>query len=184
MGLVYDGIHKELALKLRDEYHLSFLVETGTYTGRTAIWASKHFVHVSTVELSGRFFNMATLRYGHKTNIKFYFGDSRELLPKIIDELPGPRPALFWLDAHWSQDLKYPRPKVGECPLLAELDAVVADGRNHVIMIDDARQFIGCPPKPHIASQWPTLEDIRNKLSWFSISVQDDVIIAIPRDLT
>ena len=176
MGLVYHGIHKKLALRLQHEHHIKFFVETGTSVGTTAIWAANHFDMVYTIELNKRIYARTKERHGDIPNIRFFQGDSATVLPSILVELSDV--ALFWLDAHWSADLAYKRPAIGECPLMGELAAIVADAKPHVVLIDDARQFTGRPPQPHLQEQWPTIDQITNVLSNYHIAIKDDVVVA------
>lgn len=63
-------------------------------------------------------------------------GDSAELLPGVLEEIDGP--ALFWLDAHkgFTDPEEWP-----EFPTVRELEALAADPRPHVILIDDLWQM-------------------------------------------
>jgi len=178
MGAIYNGIHPGIALELRNKFNLRYFVETGTYKGKSTNWASKNFDYVYTIELNEDLYFEVVKKY-FKNNISFSLGDSRFILPHVLLKLD--RPALFWLDAHW-YGLKYPKPVRGECPLLDELSIITTDKRNHVLMIDDARYFLKPPPKPHLAKDWPTFSQIKEKLNdrGYLIKIQDDVIIAIP----
>ena len=177
MGKIYAGIHPKIALELRNKFHLKYFVETGTNKGKSAHWASKNFKYVYTIELNEDFYFEAIKRY-FKNNITFILGDSRSNLSSILTKLP--RPALFWLDAHW-HSTKYSKSTKGECPLLDELDIIVNDKKDHVLMIDDARYFLNPPPKPHVAKEWPTFLQIEGRLNnKYATTIRDDVIIAIP----
>lgn len=82
MGLIRMGPPEDLITKLSSEFTIKNFVETGTFEGTTAVYASEHFENVLTVERSEYFYNQA--RKKHKTikNIKFIFGDSRTELKK------------------------------------------------------------------------------------------------------
>lgn len=182
MGLIYRGIPEKLALELKIKHKINYFVETGTLKGKTARWASRYFKKVYTVELNHILWN-ENLNRDFTQNIEYIFGDSREILSWVINQIKSP--ILFWLDAHWSKDLGYERPELGECPVLDEIRQINLDWRiNHVIMIDDARLFINKPSKPHRAEDWPTFKDIESLLNRTEmkriIRVIDDVIIAEP----
>lgn len=169
---------EEEILKLRDAFDLRFFVETGTLHGKTAAWAAGHFEKVYTIEISKRHYERAKKRY-RRDNVRFIFGDSALVLPIVLEALNGP--ALCWLDAHWSPDLKVPHPPGGECPVLMEITALNADGRDHVILIDDARYFLESPSRGHRASDWPNFEELRELLGDREIRIKNDVIYAAPR---
>lgn len=183
MGLFYKGISTELARKLAKKYHLRYFVETGTLMGRTAIWAAKSglFQRIWTVELDLQIYNkmLRAVNSFSYPNIQFFQGDSRDVLKnKILREVKGQ--ILFWLDAHWSKDLPYGRPVLGECPIIAEIDAIQTSGiKSHVILIDDARLFLEHPAH-HKKDDWPRFSEIQEKLNGYSVGIFDDIIVAIP----
>ena len=183
MGKVHKGIPENYALKLAKIYKLKYFIETGTHTGRTAAWAADNFEYVLTIELDEARVLENRARYGHLRNINFLKGDSRLLLNSVLMATPGP--AMIWLDAHWSRDLGYGRPPEGECPLMAEIDALLSNPGKHVILIDDARFFVGRPPKPHVENQWPVYNDIVQGLHpYWKVSHEKnlDIITALPVD--
>ena len=181
MGNKYRSIPKHIAIRLRDEYNLRNFVETGANQGNTMMWAADYFDHVVTVELNWGRYNKCLRRASKSSNIVVLHGDSRDWMAHILSLLTSP--ALIWLDAHWSQDLGYSKPDRGECPVLEEIDAINADEKRHVIMIDDAHQFKH-PPN----DEWPNFSDVVDRLTPFNMPfitqrgvwVEDDVIVAVP----
>ena len=71
-----------------------------------------------------------------------------------------------------------------QCPILEEINIILATGTKHCIFIDDARLFLSPPPLPNKTEQWPTIDQICNKFHASdpagSIIVFEDVIMAIP----
>lgn len=67
---------------------------------------------------------------------------------------------------------------------MGELQAVYANGANHVVLIDDARLFVNPPPPPHRQSDWPKLGDILAFLAQQEpapyVRVVGDVVVAAP----
>ena len=51
MGYIYQGLPKNLTLKILKKISIENLVETGTYKGETAFWAAKYFKNVHTIEI-------------------------------------------------------------------------------------------------------------------------------------
>jgi len=175
MGSVHHGIPQKLVLELRDRYGLKVFVETGSYVGGTLFWASSYFEKVIGVEISRFYYRFAKNACGDTKNVILIRGDSRTELSRALSLAKSP--ALVWLDAHWSSDLEIGKPAKGECPLLDELRALNADGRPHVVLVDDARLF-----DPPLNDEWPSIDEIRALLEerprtfWIS----EDVIIAEP----
>jgi FkbM family methyltransferase len=180
MGIVRMGPPTEIIYKLKEVYGINNFIETGTYQGHTAYWASQLFEQVFTIEYSQDIYQKVTEKYGHIKNIDFLYGDTRNLLQNTLSKLESP--SLFWLDAHWSGGITYG--ESDECPLLAEIEIINRSDCEHFIFIDDARLFLSPPPPPHLPQQWPDISAILNLLNSVKnsrhIVIVDDVIIAVP----
>src|SRR5204862_6536405 len=73
-----------------------------------------------------------------RRNVELLLGDSAKILPDVLASLE--QPALFWLDAHYSEGVTARGETVS--PILTELDLVLGSAvKGHVILIDDAREF-------------------------------------------
>ncbi len=169
----------QLILALRNQFQIRDFIETGTWYGDTAAWASAHFERVVTIEKSEAIYHEAQMRHGHLPSVRFILGDSREALRRIVPELV--HSALFWLDSHWSGG-----PTSGEddeCPLLGELRVINESPRSHFLLIDDARLFAAPPPRPHRIEQWPSIdqvvESLRAQVGRYVVVIED-VIICVP----
>jgi len=162
------NLPEDLALKLRDKYSLKTFIETGTYRADTAIWAAGYFSRVETIENFEPYYRLSMERCEHYDNIRLHYGDSRQELPRVLKWLE--RPALLWLDAHWSAG-RHNRP--ADCPLLYETLAVSASPLKNVILIDDADRL-------GVHDGWPSLEDLRLALPAFELEIQGRVVIALP----
>lgn len=179
MDSKYYRLPSNLVLSIKNEFHLKYFVETGTYVGNTARWASQHFDRVFTIENSEMLWQQASTKYSGLDNIQFILGDSRHMLCEVVEKLESP--AIFWLDAHWSVGITYG--EGNECPLAEELQIVVNNSYDHFILVDDARMFLAPPPKPHTPDQWPDIVSVINILNSNRarfIVVIDDVIVAVP----
>jgi len=170
---------KDLILRLKKFGSVETFVETGTYRGDTAIWASEEFSKVITIERAAQLYNQLLSSYEKLyPNIVFLYGDSGKLLGEISWLMD--HPTIFWLDAHYSGG-----DTVGadyECPLLKELECIVDYSCEHYILIDDAHMFLNTPPSPHNPSQWPSFTEIQAILDRrdYTITVLKDVIVAVP----
>lgn len=181
MGNVNFGAPREIIDKMRTVFGITTFVETGTFRGETAAWASERFDRVYTIEGSPDFRHEAQERHRDKTNIEFLLGDSGAVLKELVPRLSD-GPALFWLDAHWmpgSFGEKH------ECPLLEEIKVIHQSIGEHFILIDDARLFLAPPPLPHRARDWPDIGAVLAALNPPEREpnycvIHNDVIISVP----
>ena len=112
--------------------------------------------------------------------MEFLLGNSASKLEEVCNQLDDA--ALFWLDAHAGAGY------FGEtdcCPLLDELNAIIAKPQEHIIFIDDARAFLAPPPPPFDYLVWPSLDEIMGALAQKNlyVTIIGDTIIATPRTL-
>jgi hypothetical protein len=181
MGLITPGIPEDITLRLAKLANASVFVETGTFKGRTARWAARHFDRVITIEGSERLYSEHSVTLKAIRNVEPHLGDSRTILSALAKSIG---PAVFWLDAHWSSGETFGH--ADECPLMAELTAI-SHRIGDVVLIDDARLFLHAPPEPHDPDQWPSIVDIVHALdAWAEppvIQIINDVIFAVPRAL-
>lgn len=180
MGTVTPGAPRRLLETLRRQGGYRVFVETGTARGDTAAMAGNLFETVITMEADQGLSEAARERLSGRQGILPLCGDSRDLLPQWMPRLAGP--AVFWLDAHFCGGASFGRGD--ECPVLAEIAAVVASPLAHVVLIDDARLFAAPPPPPHDPADWPTLDAVLAALDGGAprdAVLIDDVIIALPR---
>jgi glycosyltransferase involved in cell wall biosynthesis len=160
-------------------YNLRVLVETGTCFGDT-VEAMKHdFDTIYSIELSGKLFYEAKERFKTSSHIELMHGDSGKVLKVVMERLD--RPALFWLDAHYSGgSLRGKVTARGEkdTPILEELEHILAaHSSGHVIIIDDARCFGTDPAYPTIAELNAFVRSRREDLG---IVIEDDSIRITP----
>jgi hypothetical protein len=178
MGVISFSIPQQLVNALITNIKVPNFVETGTYKGNTSIWASAYFEKVYTIEISPEFSEAASKRPDAGPNIKFITGDSKNEMPKLMKELIGP--TLFWLDGHWCMNAGG---KEHECPLLDELSAIIQK-QDSIILIDDARCFLGPLPPPHRAEDWPLIDEIfafiKSNFPGHTTTIIDDVIVSVP----
>jgi hypothetical protein len=175
MGILYPYFPVDLALKLAQSVNATTFVETGTYMGKTTKWASTHFNQVYTVELSENLFNLVRDELLSKSNIIPYLGDSRNVLPEILDRVGIADNVVYFLDGHYSAGGT--AGKDDPCPLLKELEIILQYNKDDIIFIDDAR-CVG-------SEGWPTMIEIAQTIVNVSkikkqMYVFDDVIVLIP----
>jgi hypothetical protein len=156
------------------KYGYEILIETGTFRG-TMINAQKdNFKKIMSIEIDKKFHADAVEKFKAFSHIKFCLGDSGKLLKEIMNEID--KPAIFWLDAHYNG--KSDEKLETECPIYGEIDAVFgAKKLKHVMLIDDARLFIG-------EKDYPTIKElsdyITKKEPGYKVEVKNDIIRVEP----
>lgn len=156
------------------EYHQKYqyttLVETGTYKGDMVEAQKTRFKKIISIELGVDLYMKAKKRFNNDKNVIIVQGDSGKVLPKILLDIN--EPAIFWLDGHYSAGITAKGDK--ECPIFEELDSIFNSKKfNHILLIDDARCFLG-------EGDYPTIEKlteyIRNKNEKYQVEVKHDII--------
>ena len=179
MGVFTFGIPKELVCLIKEHFKVETFIETGTFKGKTAVWASGLFRDVFTIENSKQLYESASGTLANYKNIHHIFGNSALELSKLISEINGP--AIFWLDAHWCGWSTYG--DTDPCPLLKEIMIIQQSELDHIILIDDARFFLKPPPEPQDPGLWPGIKEITrllNKNDSFFTFVTEDIIVSMP----
>ena len=146
------------------------LIETGTYMGDMVEAQKARFKKIISIELGVDLFKKAQKRFKNDKNVLIVLGDSGKVLPEILLDIN--EPAIFWLDGHYSSGITAKGDK--ECPIFEELDSIFSSTNfNHILLIDDARCFIG-------KGDYPTIEKlteyIRSKNENYKVEVKNDII--------
>jgi hypothetical protein len=173
------SVPRELASALKTDLRLRRAIETGTGLGISTAILADIFEEVISIELSPELHEAARVALSDRTNVRLVCGESSKELP-LVDEVEAP--TFYFLDAHWSAGRTAGRES--ECPLLAELAALIPRRASTAVVIDDARLFSSPPPPPHDPAQWPTLIEVEVQLARlnpdFEVSVVEDQIVAVP----
>ena len=135
--------------ELQKTYLCDTFIETGTYKGDMLFALKNYFSKLVSVELSPLYYQQALVKFAKYKNVELQFGDSGDLMPTVIEKLISP--ALFWLDGHFSSGATAQGEK--DCPIYGELHAIFSSPYNHVLLIDDARLFVG-------KDDYPTIPDL------------------------
>lgn len=120
---------KAIVRELKDLLNWEQVIETGTYLGITSGYLATEFeTPVFTSELRPRNHAVAKRLLRELPEIHQYLCDSRDFLRKLAqDPKLCSRSTLFYLDAHWYEDL----------PLAEELQLIVRHWKDFAILIDD-----------------------------------------------
>jgi len=144
-------------------------VETGTFLGDTTLAMSDVFDHCWTVEIDDSLYTKALVRFEGRTNITALHGSSDRLIGPILKDINAP--AIFWLDGHYSKG-DTGRGHV-DTPILDELMKIFNHPiKTHVILIDDARAFLGMNDYPTIK----TLHRFVRAHSPYRVRLSNDII--------
>lgn len=163
----------------QERYQLDTFIETGTFLGNTTEIQRRRFKRIFSVELSVDLFNRARQRFSRYNSVTILQGDSATVLPQIMNQVQAP--SVFWLDAHYSGVLggEQTSRAAKDCPIYEEMDAIFAHKHDHVILVDDAREFVG-------RDGYPTLREleayIHVKRKNYQMRVEHDIIRITPVD--
>jgi hypothetical protein len=125
----------------------TLFVETGTFLGETTLAMSAVFKRCWTIEIDAALYNRALARFEGHPNITAIHGDSETSIGPILGDIDAP--AIFWLDGHYSR--KNTGRGSTDTPILSELARIFEHPiKEHVILIDDAREFLGINGYPTI----------------------------------
>ncbi len=147
----------------------TLFVETGTFLGDTTLAMSAIFDRCWTVEIDTALYQQGLARFKERPNITALHGSSDALMASILEDVDAP--AIFWLDGHYS------RANTGrgavDTPILDELTKIFRHPiKTHVILIDDARDFLGINGYPTITA----LQRFVRAHSPYRMRVSNDII--------
>lgn len=145
-------------------------IETGTYRGDMIHAQSNNFKKLFSIELGKDLFEKARNRFRNVDHIHIVHGDSGKMLPTLMEQIN--EPAIFWLDGHYSAGVTAQGEK--DCPIFEELEAIFTkDMDQHLLLIDDARCFVG-------EGDYPTIDEltifIHQKNPKYKVKVEHDII--------
>lgn len=167
-NFIKEKIIKKYALRFSPKV----FIETGTYYGDKVNALRYLFPRIISIELDKELYKKAKKRFKDYSNIEIIQGDSSEILPKILPSIC--ETILFWLDGHYS-GLGTARGSKNT-PILNELKAIFNNHpKGNVILIDDARLFVG-------KNDYPTVDKLINYLRKnnnlkFNYKIENDIII-------
>lgn len=167
-------IKQRVVKEYRDKFRHKTFIETGTYYGDMVEAQKKHFEKIYSIELSEKFYQNCVERFKNDKDVEILHGDSGKVLSELMKEIN--EPVIFWLDGHYSGGDTAKGDK--ECPIYEELEAIL-DHKSlpHVILIDDARLFVG-------QKDYPTINELKNfvksKNENFDLEIKHDIIRFTP----
>lgn len=123
-----QAVRKEIFRELVEKLNPEVLVETGAhFADTTEYMANLTQLPVYSVESDPKAYGFSKARLYRNKHVYLRFGDSRNFLKGLAQELHDHQNILFYLDAHWGEDL----------PLAEELEQIFSVWGFSVVMIDD-----------------------------------------------
>ena len=158
-------------------FNCSIFVETGTYKGEMIESVQDVFEKIYSIELDKNLFERAREKFSNNSHIRVLEGDSGKILADILQDISDKK-TLFWLDAHYSGGITASGEQ--ETPVEKELQTILnAPHSGNVILVDDARLFIG-------DKDYPTITDLRKMIlsrrPQVNIDIEDDIIQILPKE--
>jgi hypothetical protein len=165
---------KQMRLKeYAGKFGAKVLVETGTFRGEMVEAQRKNFERIYSIELSHELFTIAASKFSRYNHIKILEGDSSKMLKEIVPKLG--QKAVFWLDGHYSGGVTAKGSL--NCPIFAEVDTIFSDPSDHILVIDDAKDFKG-------ADDYPTISELESyilsKRTNYIMDLRDNIITFFP----
>jgi hypothetical protein len=169
-GLPPHIFKQNTIFEFQNKYKIDTLIETGTYKGDMVEAQKNIFKKIYSIELSEKLHKTAKHRFRKDSNVEIIQGDSGKVLSEIVEKLKAP--AIFWLDGHYSAGETALGDK--ECPIFEELDCIFSSKiKNHILLIDDARCFIG-------QGDYPAIDELTNYITTrnpkYSCEIKKDII--------
>jgi hypothetical protein len=119
---------QDLVEKIIQVWSPDTVIETGTFRGVTTEWFAKcTLVPIYSCEKNKRFFLQSRQRLANFKNIHLVMQDSRDFIRDIANTEVSKKKVLFYLDAHWEQDL----------PLREEISIIFQSFEYPCVIVDD-----------------------------------------------
>ena len=138
---------------IRVRYDLRSFVETGMGSGASIPHAqAARFDEIHEIEIVPELVHAARVKHRLDKRVHIHEGDSRTMLPLVIDQLPD-GPCLFWLDAHMAgsdttiYDGGADPDMRRRWPLEDEINVIrgMRRGMRDVLLCDDMRVYVDGP---------------------------------------
>ena len=159
----------------------SLWIETGTYYGETTRILSEISSKTISIEADKQLYNLSRKKLANLSNVEIVLGNSKEILPNIINSNLKYDNICFYLDAHLChdhlKDVKTFGNEDSATPIRMELSYIENSFKNFKkinILIDDIRFFRGKfqnYPNINYLTDWCE----KNNLEW---KIEQDIFIA------
>lgn len=138
MTILTEKLYELIATPKTKQY-----IETGTYVGDGIHRVLGRYERIHSIELAEKYALETAAKYIHDQTVTVYHGNSKEVLPVLLDTIP--EPVTIFLDGHYSGG----ETAIGDelvdgfssAPLLAEIELVMSRPYDDIVIIDDTRMF-------------------------------------------
>ncbi|MGA3209331.1 MAG: hypothetical protein ABSE05_16105 [Syntrophales bacterium] len=163
-------VKQEIVKSYAKRFNVNAFIETGTFMGEMIDAVVNTFSKIISIEFDSVLAQEAQNKFFLHSHVNVIHGDSGEVLPEVMAVIN--EPCLFWLDAHYSGSVTAKSDL--ETPIAKELGTLLDHPcSDHVILIDDAREFTG-------NNDYPILDKLRKmimaKRPDLIMQVKDDII--------
>ncbi len=169
----FSSEKSQLILKWAALHGGRVFVETGTWRGKTLSNVASSFTKCYSIELDEVLYQAARERFKKMSWVQMVHGDSAQAISLVLEEID--EPTVFWLDAHYCGfDTAVGKGKK-HTPILEELSSIFSHRvPNHLVLVDDARCFVGIGGYPTIRR---LARFIRENSHGYEMRISDDVIV-------
>lgn len=158
-------IKQRAIIEIKQASGYDILIETGTYLGEMVEAQKNTFRSIYSIELGHDLHTAAKVKFKEEAHIVLLEGDSGSVLKALMPKIK--EPAVFWLDGHYSGGITAKGDK--DCPIYEELTAILNAAKlPHILMIDDARLFIG-------TDGYPSVDELESFISSFTTAFKKDI---------
>ena len=156
--------------KYAKKFRIRVLMETGTFHGAMVEAMKNQFRVIHSIEIYKPLYEENAKKFSQYKHIFLHLGDSAYVLSKIMNDFK--EPVIFWLDGHYSG--AGTGKGRSSTPIMKELACIFSHNiKNHVVLIDDARFFVG-------KEGYPTVRELKEFVLKNSpkstFKVEDDII--------
>jgi hypothetical protein len=168
-----DILKRRVVAGYARRFRLDTFVESGTYLGAMVDHMSNYCPTVYSFEYQERLWKRATERFANRAGVHILRGSGADLMPSVLAQMQTP--GLFWLDGHFASGTTAPHEVA--CPTMEELTAVLRHRSDHVVLIDDAREFRGEGGYPTVGG---VVEAVRSLRPGMHVQASQDIIRITP----
>ncbi len=168
-----DVLKETVIQAYQQRFLLNMLIETGTYKG-TMVEAQKDFFQkIVSIEPNPQLCQAARKKFKKYAHVEIIEGGYAEVISTLIPVLE--KSALFWLDACYSSQTN--TENGGEYLIYKELYPILKSKFHHIVLIDNARHFVGQGDYPTLLALESFVKQTRPSCR---MEVKDDLIRLTP----
>ena len=157
-----------------DDYDV--FVETGSYRGFSIDYFKDIYSEIHSIELASRWHVFCKEKFANYPHIHLHHGSSVDLLPKVLEHIR--KPAIVFLDAHYSGGSTEKATSDCDSCLLQELAHLKNRDYDDIIIIDDT-SFIGQSGGEEPEKIDPEMPDIWPQFAYDWTKISRDAVLSL-----